>query len=460
MLKENKKEDEKLAINDALNLAVKYHKEGRLKQAEILYRKILVEDSNNADAMHLLGVIVHQLGKHEEAIAYISKAIKLNPNNAIYYNNLAMVYDSLNREEESTKNFKRALEIDSNHTNAHLAYYNLGVCYADKGDITSALEYYDKAIELNRNFYDARWNRGLLLLTSGRFEEGWREYECRFKKKSPTDSRVFDKPQWDGSSLKGRRILILSEQGLGDSIQFMRYIPLVKDKVGYVIYECKKELRRLFDDFPGIDEIVEKEKNTIPNVKFDTYTYLMSLPGIFNTSLDNIPNKIPYLKANPGLAKNFKLEFNNDNFKVGIVWAGNPEQDNDKNRSTTFEKFKALKNIQGIQLYSLQKGEAEKQLDDSAIINMADKINDFADTAAIIENLDLVISVDTSVAHLAGAMGKPVWTLLTFMPDWRWLLDRNDSPWYPNMKLFRQQKLGDWDSMFDEVSEELANLVK
>ena len=237
-------------------------------------------------------------------------------------------------------------------------------------------------------------------------------------------------------------------------------MPLVKERGGYVIYECKKEQRRLFEGFPGIDEIVEKEKDAIPNVKFDIYTYLMSLLGIFNTNLESIPNKIPYLKTNPEFAKKFKTKFNNDKFKIGIVWAGNPLQENDKNRSTKFEKFKILKRISEVQLYSLQKGEASKQLNDVGVINIADEIDDFADTAAIIENLDLIISVDTSVAHLAGAMGKPIWTLLTFMPDWRWLLERNDSPWYPSMKLFRQSKSGDWDFVFNDVCKELEIYLK
>lgn len=221
--------------------------------------------------------------------------------------------------------------------------------------------------------------------------------------------------------------------------------------------ECKKELRKLFETLPEIDEFVEK-KNSVPEVDFDFYVHLMSLPSVFNTTLDTISQNIPYLKADDGLVKKFKHLFMTNNFKVGIVWAGNPFQENDKNRSTTFENFKKLKNIPGVMFFSLQKGEASWQLNDRDIINLEDKINDFADTAAIIENLDLIISVDTAVAHLAGAMGKPAWTLLSFVPDWRWMLSGDKCPWYPTMRLFRQKRKGDWNSVFSEVEKELRKI--
>jgi len=479
--------EEKLNLKQVLDLAVRYHTQGRLAEAETLYKRILEKNPYHTDALHLLGVIAHQLGKHEEAVKDISRAIQLNPVSAIYYSNLGMAYDALGKDDEATENFRKALERDFKYDKAHLAHYNLGVYFMERGDIDRALEHYNKAIELDKNFFEARWNRSLILLLLGKFKEGWDEYECRFKKEKPTDIRVFDKPKWNGSLLGRKRILILSEQGFGDTIHFIRYISLVKERGGYVIFECKKELRRLFENFPGIDEFVEKDKG-IPKVEFDCYIHLMSLPGIFNTNFDSIPNKVPYIWANPALVEKFKdiyipvdctkkqecidrdslkkcniiignlCNFNN-NLKIGIVWAGNPQQENDKNRSTSFEKFRTLKDISGVSFFSLQKGEASSQLTDPKIIDLERYIADFADTAAIIENLNLVISVDTSVAHLSGAMGKPTWVLLSAAADWRWLLQKKDSPWYQNMKLFRQRKLGDWDSVFWEVREELRNIL-
>lgn len=454
------KEEEELTISQALNIAVKYHNKGELNEAEFIYRKVIEKNPNNSDAWHLLGLVEYQRGKYKNAIKKIGKAIQLNPAPAIYYGNLGMVYDASGNEEESIKNFEKALEINPAYDNAYLAYYNLGISLKDKGKITEALEHFNKSIKLNQEFPDAHWNRSLILLLLGRFEEGWKEYEYRFKKKSPTDPRIFNKPQWTGSSLQGKKILVVSEQGAGDNIQFIRYLPFVKEKGGHIILECPKDLKRLFESIPYIDEFIEKKQNIVPNIEFDCYIHLMSLPRIFSTDISTIPNKIPYLKANCELNKDIKEKINTPKFKIGINWAGNPNQDNDKNRSTTLEKFMCLKQVPGITLFSLQKGIASKQLSDPSIINLEGSIKDFADLAFMIGNLDLVISVDTSVAHLAGAVGKPIWTLLSFNSDWRWLTDRNDTPWYPNMKLFRQKKPGDWDFLFNDVVKELGNVVK
>lgn len=443
-----------------LNLAVKKHTEGKLHEAELIYRKILAVYPNNPDALHLLGVIAHQVGRHEDAVKCISQAIKINPNDAVYHHNLGMAYDSLGEEEKSAKNFEKALNLNPNFENAHLACYNLGIFFKDKGEIEKSLEYFTKAIKLKKDFFEARWNRSLILLLLGKFKEGWEEYEYRFKKENPADSRIFNKPQWDGSFLNNKKILVVSEQGFGDNIQFVRYLPLVKEKGGYVILEYRKELKRLFNNLQGVDEFAEKESNPSSKIDFDFYIHLASLPKVFNTAFNTIPDKTPYFKANTPLQSNLKNMIHADKFKIGIAWAGNPNQENDKNRSTTFENFKFLKEIPDLQVFSLQKGEASKELNNDFVVNLEDEIRDFADTASVIENLDLVISVDTSVAHLAGAMGKPVWTLLTFIPDWRWMLKGNKNPWYPTMRLFRQQKQGDWDYVFKEVNRELRNYLR
>ncbi|MBI2628985.1 tetratricopeptide repeat protein [Candidatus Pacearchaeota archaeon] len=458
---------------EKLILAAEAHKSGRLDEAENIYREILIKNPDNPDALHLLGVIDFQQGKHDEAIDFIKKAINLKPNVALYYNNLGMIYDIINNEEESVKNFQIALKLNPNYPNAYLAYYNLGVYFNEIENFEMALEHYNRSIELNKNFYEAYWNRSLICLLLGDFEKGWKDYEYRFKKNNPSDARNFNKPQWDGSELKGKKILILSEQGFGDDIQFIRYLPFVKEKGGDIIFECKKELRRLIESSELgklIDEFIEKneDKAKIPEVEFDFYIHLMSLPRIFNASLNNVPNKIPYLETNIDL--NYKIrgkinlsDKNSGNFKIGIVWSGNPKQDNDKNRSATFEDFKILKEIEEVRLFSLQKGRASEQLNkvnDLGIINLSEDISDFADTAGVIEELDLIISVDTSVAHLAGAMGKPVWLLLSHKSDWRWLLNRDYSPWYPSMKIFRQEKLGDWNYLIQEVREELKKMLE
>lgn len=450
--------EEELTIKQALDLAVKKHNSGELNEAEMIYRRILEKVPNNPDALHLLGLIAYQVKKYEPALEYVSKAVKLKPYSSTYIGNLGMIYEALGNEEESTKNFHKALKINPTYANAHLAHYNLGIFYKDKENILKSLEHYNKAIELKNNFSEAYWNRGLLFLLLGKYENGWKDYEHRFKKRDSTDSRIFNKPRWDGSSLN-KKILIVTEQGFGDNIQFIRYLKLIKEKEMHIILECKKELINLFKSMPEIDEVIEKENNTIPNINFDYYVHLMSLPKIFNTNLQTIPNEFPYIKADPTLSNKFKKITNSNKFKIGIVWSGNPKQEDNKKRSINPNHFYQLSDIPNIKLISLQKGEASKQLTNKNILNLEKEIKDFADTSAIIENLDLIISVDTSVAHLAGAMNKPTWTLLTSIPSWQWLLNRKDSPWYPSMRLFRQKKQGSWNSVFNEVKDELRNIV-
>jgi tetratricopeptide (TPR) repeat protein len=442
-----------LNIKDALKLAVEKHNQVDLREAETLYKKILEKEVENPDALNLLGAIDYQNRKYPEAIEKISRAIQINPENAIYYYNLAMSYDALGEIEKSAENFEKVIGINPDYNKVHIAHYNLGIYFRDKGEFEKAIGHYDRAIEFGKKntgkeFFDALWNKGLVLLLLGKFE-GWKYYEARFKKESPTDKRIFDKPKWDGSFLDGKKILVASEQGFGDNIQFARYLSLVKERRGYVIFECRKELMKLFENSGlGVDEFVEKGKS-FPD--YDFYIHLMSLPGIFKTDLQSISNKIPYLKS--GIKKKF-----DNKFKIGIVWSGNPDFPGSKEKSVNPEYFKFLAEIPEVKLYSLQKGKFSGG--NFEITDLSGEMDDFFDTAGIIENLDLVISVDTAVAHLAGALGKKIWVLLPFIPDWRWLLDRKDSPWYPEMKLFRQKKSGDWNSVFEEVKNEIENFIE
>lgn len=436
---------------DELKIALEKHIQGKLDEAELIYKKILTENSENSEALHLLGVIFCQKGNYTKAIDLINHAIKIVPNSPLYYNNLAMIYQTIDNEEESIKNFKKALELNPNYENAHLAYYNLGVYYKDNGDFGKAVNNFTQAINLKKDFYDAIWNKGLILLLRGDFKSGLQAYESRFKKIKSSDSRFFPKSQYQGQ--ENKKVLVICEQGYGDNIQFIRYLQLIKERKCKIILECKKELINLFKDLA--DKIIEYDKDKVPETDYDCYIHLMSLPNIFNTTMENIPNKTPYLKAEEKLVRKFK-EIIKGKFKVGICWRGNPNQENDKNRSIPFDKFKQLIQIQGISFFSLQKDKRDEQI--SGATDLSFYMNDFTDTAAILENLDLIISVDTSISHLAGALNKPVWTLLSKIPDWRYLLDRNDSIWYPSMRLFRQKKQSDWDSLMQEVSQELINI--
>jgi hypothetical protein len=273
--------------------------------------------------------------------------------------------------------------------------------------------------------------------------------------------REFRQPLWDGSRLAEKTILLHAEQGLGDTIQFIRYAPLVKQRGGTVIVECDNSLMRLFRSCPGIDLLVA-ERSSLP--PFNLHAPLMSLPYILKTCLNTIPASIPYLHAGdePDSPLNAILKAHDGQRRIGIVWAGSPKHQNDANRSCPLIHFQRLTEVEDVALFSLQKNEKEtgltlKESGLNQVINLSPFLSDFADTAAAIMKLELVITVDTAVAHLAGALGKPVWVLLPFAPDWRWLLNREDSPWYPTMRLFRQRAPEDWESVFERVVSALKN---
>ncbi|MFV1977194.1 MAG: glycosyltransferase family 9 protein, partial [Candidatus Scalindua sp.] len=312
------------------------------------------------------------------------------------------------------------------------------------------------------DFALAHVNISFVLLLTENFKQGWQEYEWRLRIKGRTPKTLL-KPLWDGSSLNGKSILVYTEQGFGDSIQFVRYLPMVKAQNGRVIVECQQSLCRLLKNCDGIDEIIEKTHNDEAPMQIDVHVPLLSLAGIFDVNMDSISSYVPYIKPDPVLVSEWNTILDHDsNFKVGIVWASDPKNKNIYHKkSCKLNDFESISGIPGLSFYSLQKGPASAEVHNSPkgmkIISLDNELNDFADTAAVIANLDLVISVDTAVAHLTGAIGKPVWTLLPFASDWRWLLKHKDSPWYPSMRLFRQYQPGDWGGVFDKVKQALIS---
>ena len=347
------------------------------------------------------------------------------------------------------------------------AHINLGNARKSQRRVDDAAEAYRRALSLDPANREAHWNFAQVLLLMGRLREGWAEYAWRTKcEEFRAVNWNFKQPLWDGSDLGGRTVLLYTEQGFGDTIQFLRYLPMVAaqgtDKGGDVILHCPPPLTRLFKAAPAADGIQLVTK--IGDTPFDLQAPLHGLPGLFATTLDTIPADVPYLRP-PGNTPP-ALE-TSGGFKVGLVWAGNSKHKNDANRSVGFERFQPLLDIKGVDFYSLQVGERSRDIGapglsglDGKIFDLGKDLGDFADTAAAVGQLDLVITVDTSVAHLAGALGTPVWTLLPWVPDWRWLLDRDDSPWYPTMRLFRQPAAGDWDAVIDEVGAALRDQVE
>jgi hypothetical protein len=314
---------------------------------------------------------------------------------------------------------------------------------------------------VNPDFADAHWNLSFALLLAGNYEEGWQEYEWIWRLKKPM--HTLPQPVWDGADIKGKRILLYAEQGFGDVIQFVRYAPMVAEKGAEVIVGCQKELKSLLKSLPGVSAVVAFGE-ALPH--YDFQCPLPSLPRIFHTTLENMPSSVPYLHADFGSIAKWRDRLQNDTYSlnIGLTWAGSPGHLNDRNRSCPIDLFVPITRIDGVRLFSLQK-DIPKQwtgssLSEMDIIDYTGDMEDFSDTAGIIMNLDLVITVDTVVAHLAGALGKPVWTLLPYSPDWRWMLNREDSPWYPTMRLFRQPSPGDWISVISKVHYELHNVIE
>jgi hypothetical protein len=322
----------------------------------------------------------------------------------------------------------------------------------------------EKILRLQPNVAEAHVNRGIALLLKGDMEQGWPEYEWRMRSVEWAAAvKTLPIPLWDGGLLRGRTILLRPEQGLGDTIQFIRYAPLVKQRGGTVVFECPKALKQILAGCPGIDQVVEQGLPLPAGV--DVHAHLASLPALLGTTLSNIPATIPYLHADPALEASWREKLAaNPGFKIGIAWQGNPSYRGDGQRSVPLTRFATLAGLPGVRLFSLQKGKGCEQVQQVAgqfsVIDLGPRLDEtagaFMDTAAVMKNLDLVITSDTAIAHLAGALGVPVWVALAFIPDWRYLLERTDSPWYPTMRLFRQSTPGDWNGVFERIAAEVA----
>jgi tetratricopeptide (TPR) repeat protein len=493
------------------NLGIVLHELKEFAQAADAFRRALALNPDLPEVMSNLAAALQGLDDYDAAAELLRRAIALNPNFAEAHGNWGGHLWRQGDLHGAKKSCLRAIELNSNLPGAH---GNLGHVLFDQGDYRGALDCYDQALALKpdavcaetrvaatahrtwqrgdllnafdachragADFATAEYRRalatksncvellyyvGLLHLLHGDFAAGWHNYEYRWQTKMlRTARRNFSQPQWLGQRIDGARILLHAEQGLGDTLQFIRYVPMVAALGAKVILEVPSELRRLAERAFGAMVQIVTRGNHLPN--FEWHSPLMSLPLVFRTDLDSIPAPIPYLQAEPQLMREFAQHFaasSTAGLRVGLVWSGSPRHTRDPQRSIPLAQLCALTEVPGVTFYSLQKGPAAKDLLDMPIdmnlVDLSGYLNDFADTAAALAHLDLLVTVDTAVAHLAGALGKPVWILLTHNPDWRWLLDREDSPWYSTARLFRQRSAGDWSSALERVHGELLRLV-
>jgi tetratricopeptide (TPR) repeat protein len=510
------------SVTEMFTAAMQHHQAGDLQQAAHLYRLILQTDPDHADAHHMLGLLAYQTKRFDVAIASIRRALALNPLSVHYHANIGLAYQALGQTEdalahfqealrvqpdsaighrnlakalltqgragEAVAHFQEALRIQPNFAEAHNslgiallqqgnaedaaahcqeavrlkpgyveAHNNLGTAHKQLGHFEEALASFEQAIRLRQDYGVARWNRSTLRLLRGDFAQGWPEYEWRWAIHGFA-VRQFPQPLWDGAALHGATIVLYAEQGLGDTVHFIRYVPLVCQRGGKVIVECQPPLLQLLAGYPGVDALVGRGS---PLPAFDVQAPLLSLPGIFRTTLETIPATVPYLQANAGLVEQWRRELqgrvdseqwtakrdrslstvHRPLFKIGIAWQGSPEHPGDRQRSIPLKHYARLADAEGVRLISLQKGPGTEQIPDAWPGRSAPAV------------------LDKPFDEAAGPLGVPVWIALPLAPDWRWLLQREDSPWYPTMRLFRQTRFGHWDDVFNRIAEEIKKIA-
>jgi tetratricopeptide (TPR) repeat protein len=442
------------------------------------------------------GVIAQKDNRLDYAIESLQRALALRPDYADAHANLGSVYQKKRQFDLAEASYREALRC--NRTAAEL-HFNLGSVLFDRLQLQAAVDAYQSALQLNpahdraqlnlastlialRQFpaalthieavvtlqaehADAHWNKAVLLLLLGDFLNGWREYEYRWKTTTQQESAQYTQPQWMGSEdIRGKTILIFAEQGLGDTIQFVRFVTEVKAKGATVLLQVQPPLQKLLSNFNGVDHLFSQH-DKLDGVPFDFQCPLMSLPFALRTQLETIPTQVPYIDAPADRVQHWREQFpSSSKPRVGLVWAGNPNHKNDHNRSMSLQTLAPLLGITDLNFLSLQKEvpKPDRDLFDTidTLQDLSPHLTDFAETAAIIANLDLVIAVDTSVAHMVGALGVPAWIMLPDNPDYRWLLDRADCPWYPSARLYRQARAGDWSDVIDAIGADLRTLAE
>ncbi len=479
------------ATREALLVARRQLQIGDTGAAEHELRQIAQRDERCAEAWFFLGVISQRRKCHAEAIEHYEKALIFSPDLAEAHNNLGVILQSQRDALQAERHFRSAMGLMEDYPEAH---NNLGNALQDQGRFEEAIVPYQRALQLRPDYLDAfkhlgnalravgrldeaiacytkalrlspdhlllHMSRAMVWIQMGDFRRGWTECEWRLQAEDSPVPR-FSQPVWDGSALDGQPILIHAEQGLGDTIQFIRYVPMIAARGGRVIVACWPSMRRIIESCPGMAEVVTSGD---PLPRFACHAPVLSLPRIFGTTLDTIPAQVPYLSVDANRLARWRHELADPaSFKVGLVWQGNPGHSRDRERSFRLAQLEPLARVAGVQLFSLQKNAGVEQLAEVEsrfeVTDLGSRLDDLIDTAAVMINLDLVVSPDSSPAHLAGALGVPVWTALPYMADWRWMTDRDDSPWYPTMRLIRQRRFGDWDELFQRLAGEVAILA-
>lgn len=467
---------------------------GRLEAAVAIYEKVVALVPHHPDVHHLLGLACFEAGRHDRAVRHIGRSVELNPSNDVAYRSMGDALAAAKQFSLAIKAYEKSCTLNPGNTDALLnlgnlyheldmyqraehayaqiisqapehmqALNNLGKLFHDMGRLQHALVFYDRCLSRNPHYAEAQFNRAALLLAMGDYERGWEAYEWRFRRQSAASvyPHPLPTPRWQGELFQNRRLLVHCEQGMGDVLQFMRYLPLIKQRGGDVLIEVHEPLVPLLKLQRGIDEVMAFNENQPPAIPHDLHIPLLSLPKVFRTRTDTIPHAIPYIETDGQRPNHWEQYIKPDHLNIGLVWASS---DINPKRNLPLEKCRAWFQNPKLHFVSLQKGNASEQIapmqrDASAVSALGQHLNNFLDTACLMAHLDLIISVDTAAMHLAGGMGMPLWALLPFNADWRWPLDEKPCGWYPHAKIFRQSIPGNWDDVIATITTMLQRLA-
>ena len=450
-------------LGEIFSIAAERERGGKLDEAERLLGHILAAVPLQPDALHLQGIVAFRKGRHAEALDLMQKAIAHGVDTPLYLRNICEVYRTLGRLDDALSTAKRAAALAPSDP---LCLHNLAIIHYERLEIDACLDCARRALAIDPSLPGAHFEMAEALLLRGEMERGWEEYEWRFRIAGAAPLMPpTDKPQWDGKPFTDRALLLIADQGFGDVIQFSRYIPWAAERCPDIVVACSAEVAPLLKQIhPGL-RLFQRWENVPP---YAAFCPLSGLPRLHGTRVENIPALIPYLRSNPARkaawAERLRGILPAGYRRIGIVWAGRPTHNNDRNRTASLAAFAPIAALRGVALVSLQKGPAAAQAGNyfgrAPLVNIGAEILDYDDTMAILENLDALVTVDTSVGHLAAAMGRPAWIMIARAPDWRWLLERGDSPWYPTVRLFRQTVPRSWDKVTAEVAAALQQDIE
>lgn len=419
------------------------------------FRRAIASAPNLVAAHCGLGNALRRQANHVDAEAAYRRALAIDPNDTPSLSNLGIALNAQGRTAEALAAYERALAIDPSLAEV---YVNIGTAHYEQGDMKKAWAATEKALAINPDLPRAHLNKGLIHLVEGDYAHGWKEFQWRLRLPESRAGR-FSEPLWDGSDLAGKTILLHAEQGIGDNIMMLRYVPLLAARGARVVLDMPKTVRAVIGGLAGVSHVVADGEPLPP---FDCHLPLMGLPGAFGTTLDTVPANVPYLSVDEEKIECWRARIGEEGVRIGIVWQGSKSYGADRMRSIPLRQFLPLADVSGVRLISLQQKIGLDQLAalPDAKVESFDGIDvePFADTPAILMSLDLVVTADSSIGHLAGALGRPVWVALAHMSDWRWQLARTDSPWYPKTRLFRQKSPGDWPGVFADIARALSEM--